>query len=218
MIVTIKNKPFEVASEPADYWGWIKEGRYDHEWAVYDQHLKPEHTFIDLGAWVGAHSLYAGTIAKGVIAVEPDPVAYPILLTNGVIAFRQAVGPVGVVKMGSGWLGASTTRANPLAGSGIGPWAEDQTFETNSETLREFVKEVDGPLFIKCDVEGSEEEILKDDYFFAERKPIMLLELHPFWWKDEAQTWRDFETVKAMYKAAYEVPHKNSKTWVLTND
>jgi hypothetical protein len=56
MKVNIKGKVFEVASEPADYWGWITEGRYNREFEVYDRYLKPEHTFVDLGAWVGGHS------------------------------------------------------------------------------------------------------------------------------------------------------------------
>lgn len=217
MKVTIKGKPFEVASEPADYWGWIAEGRYDHEWRVYDAHLKPEHTFIDLGAWVGAHSLYASTIAKEVHAVEPDPVAYDILLQNvgtckNVITFRKAVvSAAGFVKMGSGLLGASTTRTNPSAGGGIGAWSDDQQFDVFGMTVRDFVPS-EVKAFIKIDVEGSEEEILKDVSFFAERKPTLYIELHPFWWKDEAQTWKDFEAIKALYKHAVQVIHNS---WVL---
>lgn len=221
MQTLIKGKSFEVAAEPSDYWKWIAEGRYNHEWAVYDAHLKPEHTFIDLGAWVGGHSLYASTIAKKVAAVEPDLVAYEILLQNvgtlkNVKTFCNAISNEPLVQMGSGFLGASTTRTNPSAGSGIGPWVEGHTFWCAATTLRRFAEHYcENPLFIKIDVEGSEEEILKDAAFFAERKPTLLLELHPFWWRDAEQTWKDFEAVKALYKTAREVPHPNSKTWVM---
>jgi len=205
--------------QPEDYWGWIEEGRYNNELSAYDAHLQAKHTFVDLGAWVGAHSLYASAVAHKVVSVEPDPVANDILAVNlpkDVTHIRKAIShQAGVVTMGSGLLGASTTRTNPLAGSGIGPWVEGQTFEVECITLRELIKDLSDPLFIKIDVEGSEEAILKDLEVFAERRPVVLLELHPFWWKDVNQTWQDFEALKRIYKHSYEVHHKNSNTWVL---
>jgi len=62
--VRIHGREVSVVEAPQDYWRWVAEGRYDSEWAVYDRWLKPEHTFIDLGAWVGAHSLYAAGTVK----------------------------------------------------------------------------------------------------------------------------------------------------------
>lgn len=217
--VQIRNRKFLVSSQPEDYWKWIAEGRYDNEFTVYDAHLIREHTFVDLGAWVGAHSLYASATAKRVVSVEPDPVAFDILAVNlpkDVILMRKAISDKsGVVTLGSGLLGASTTRVNPSAGSGIGPWVEGQTFEVECLSLRELVKDLPDPLFIKIDVEGSEESVFKDLELFAERRPTVLVELHPFWWKDINQTWQDFEALKRVYKHVYEVHHKNSNTWVL---
>lgn len=219
MKIHINNKPLEVAPEPADYWKWIAEGRYNHEWAVYDKFLRPDHTFVDVGAWVGAHSLYASTITKHpVVAVEPDPVAFAILQANVKDAHlwnRAITDKRGTVKMGSGWLGASTTRINPNAGGGIGPWVDGQTFDVECFTLRDLVKNLPDPLFIKIDVEGSEELIIKNEGLFAMRQPTVLIELHPFWWHDAPQTWQDFEVLKEWYKNTVEVPHKNSNTWVL---
>ena len=215
MQVSIKGKLFEVCDQPADYWGWIAEGRYDNEWNVYEKYLKPEHTFIDLGAWVGAHSLFASTIAGKVIAVEPDPVAFAIAEKNlaGLDVHQLAVSDKqGTIKIGSGWLGASTTRVNPNAGGGIGAWVEGQTCEVACTPIRDFICDLPDPLFIKIDVEGSEEAILKDAGLFAERKLTVLIELHPFWWKDVEQTWKVFEVVKALYPNSIEAV-KN--TWVL---
>lgn len=219
---TIGGKSFEVASEPADYWGWVAEGRYNHEWAVYDKYLKHEHTFIDLGAWVGAHSLYASTIAKRVIAVEPDPVAYKILLNNTyqnyplIQTLPWAISNIeGIVKIGSGLLGASTTRINPNAGGGIGPWVKGQQTEATCWTLLKLLADVPDPLFIKIDVEGAEELIFTDVDFFKERKPTILIELHPFWWTKQKETWEAFEKLKSVYNTCTEVHHKNSNTWVM---
>ena len=219
--VQIRNRKFLVSSQPSDYWGWIAEGRYDNEFSVYDSHLQAAHTFVDLGAWVGAHSLYASATAHKVVSVEPDPVAFDILQQNLHEGYnrriiRKAISHrTGVVTLGSGLLGASTTRVNPLAGSGIGPWVEGQTFEVECLTLRELIKDLSDPLFIKIDVEGSEESIFKDVELFAERRPTVLVELHPFWWKNVTHTWQDFEALKRVYKHSYEVHHKNSNTWVL---
>lgn len=190
----MNGRSFEVAAEPADFWGWVREGRYDREWTILTSHLRPEHTFLDLGAWVGSHSLYASKIARRVVAVEPDPVAHAILARNVELAeepievFQMAIaGHAGVLTLGSGFLGASTTRTNPNAGAGIGAWEPGQTFETRCETLRGFAErhKLEDPLFIKMDVEGSEEDILEDLAFFRERKPIVYLEQHAWWWKDE---------------------------------
>lgn len=220
MNATIHGKNFEVQPEPADYWGWVRDGLYDHEWKVYDKHLRPEHTFVDLGAWVGSHSLYASSITQLVLAAEPDPVAYEILKGNiagidGLLSWHGAVmGYQGKVRLGSGCLGASTTRRNPNAGGGIGAWEAEQTCEVPCMPLRDLVRTAPNPLFIKMDIEGSEEEVLEDSAFFSERKPTLLIELHPWWWHDEAKTYRDFEQLKALYRNSQPV---NGNTWILWN-
>src|SRR6185369_1391894 len=165
--VQLSGYTFTVADEPADFWGWVEEGRYNAEWAILQQFVRPEHTFIDLGAWVGSHSLAASTIAKQVLSVEPDPVAFPILEQNvrgrNITARQIAVqGKPGMITLGSGFLGASTTRANPGAGSGIGPWEPGQQFDIQAITLRELTADIPDPMFLKLDVEGSEESILTD--------------------------------------------------------
>lgn len=209
----ILNKNLQPLSWPLDYCGWLEEGRYNREFEVYDKYLKPEHTFVDLGAWVGAHTLYASTIAHKVVSVEPDPVAFDILKLNATNPVQKAISDKpGVVKLGSGFLGASTTRFNPLAGSGIGPWEDGQQFACEAITLRTLVDELPDPLFIKIDVEGAEERIFRDVKFFYERNPVVLVELHPWWWEDPTQALKDFEAVKSLYRNP-NMPFHN--TWVL---
>lgn len=214
-MITIKGQQFDVAAEPADFWGWVAEGRYDSEWNILERFLRPEDTFIDLGAWVGSHSLFASTIARRVYAVEPDPVAFKILEKNvqGLpihICKAAIAGYRGAITLGSGFLGASTTRANKHEGAGIGPWVEAQTFEVDCTTLRDFIGyipsglvDVNRTFFIKMDVEGSEEDILQDFEFFEEHKPTVYLETHPFWWKHEQQTWEKIFKIASLYKNTY---------------
>jgi FkbM family methyltransferase len=210
--IEIYGKTFTVADEPADFWSWVKQGNYNHEWVILEKLLRPEHNFIDLGAWVGSHSLYASTITKHVIAVEPDPVAFDILRANIVAngykgtPVRVAItGYEGTITLGSGLLGASTTRVNRNAGGGIGAWERGEQFDIKCTTLRDFVKPLADPMFIKMDVEGSEEEILQDIEFFAEHKPDLYLETHPFWWKDEAAVWENIRKIAALYKHVFDL-------------
>lgn len=208
MEITIGGNKFEVAPEPADFWGWVAEGRYDSEWNTLRTFLHADDTFVDIGAWVGSHSLFASTIAKRVIAVEPDPVAYAILKQNvdpSLLHCIAITGSEGTVTLGSGFLGASTTRQNPNAGGGIGAWEPGHQFEIASTTLRKFVEllKLQDPLFLKIDVEGAEEEIVKDFEFFAEHKPTVYLETHSFWWKDEATTWENIRKLGRLYKHCY---------------
>lgn len=210
--VSIKDYEFEVQEEPKDFWGWVKEGRYDKEWRVMDEHLTSEHTFLDLGAWIGSHSLYASRVAKRVVAVEPDPIACSILKKN--VDFAPSpidvldcaiIGNPGSVTLGSGLLGASTTRINPEAGGGIGPWEEGQSFTTWGTTIRRLVDKLGltDPLFIKMDVEGSEEDILEDIDFFAKHNPVLYLEQHPWWWKDVSTTQKRIEEVSKVCRVVW---------------
>jgi FkbM family methyltransferase len=214
MRVTINGKSFEIVDAENPYWTWVEEGRYNHEWQTYDQYLKPNHTFVDLGAWVGAHSLYASTIAKRVIAVEPDPVAYNVLLANlkpiadqsKLTVLNVAVGPEEVeLTLGSGMLGASTTRNNLAAGGGIGEATE--TFIVKSVPLRELLKDVADPLFIKIDIEGMEEALLSDWEWFKERRPTIFIEMHPWWWTNPAETEANFSKFRQWYSKIIEVRH-----------
>ena len=205
--VAIYGKEFSVESAPEDFWSWVAEGRYDGEWRILQTYLRPEHTFIDLGAWVGSHSLFASSIARRVIAVEPDPVAFPILESNAALNNIEPVriaitGQEGVITLGSGFLGASTTRANRHAGAGIGAWEDGQQFDITCTTLRKFVEThaLQDPLFIKMDVEGSEEQILEDIEFFEQHKPTLYLENHPFWWKSEEACWQKIRRIAKLYE------------------
>ncbi len=115
--------------------------------------------------------------------LEPDPVAYSILLKNAslnpfmnITFFNEAIMDYeGQVAIG-GELGSSTTRIGNTT---------DQ-FSVPCRTLEAFVEDnkIVKPLFIKMDCEGAEEFILRDMAFFRKWKPILYLSTHTGWFKD----------------------------------
>ncbi|HEV2397931.1 MAG TPA: FkbM family methyltransferase [Candidatus Sulfotelmatobacter sp.] len=212
-MITINHKPFEVVNPDDPYWTWVANGSYDHEWSVYDKYLKPEHTFIDLGAWIGSHSMYASLTAKKVIALEPDPAAHDILVRNlgllnprpEVSVLPYAVSNADEVELGSAALGASTTRKNQDAGNHIGAADPNLSFKAKGITLRTLFQTVNRPVFVKMDIEGMEEEVFQDWKLFHEFKPVVFVEFHPWWWKDEALTRRDFAKLSNNYQTILEI-------------
>jgi FkbM family methyltransferase len=210
--VEINGREFQVDDAPdyKDFWGWVRNGRWEqYTFSLLDRYLTPQTTYLDLGAWIGPVVLYAAPLAGRAIAVEPDPVAFQALQRNIALnacvveTLQEAVcGHNGVIELGSAWLGASTTRSNPHGGGGIGAWVEGQSFTTTCSKLSTLVERlhIEGPLFIKMDVEGAEEQILSDLEFFERHKPLLYVSLHPFWWNDEPGTWKKLEQLASIYK------------------
>lgn len=218
--VNIYGKRVSVVNEPSDIWDWIEASHWELQtFGLLDKYVTPETTVLDLGAWIGPISLYAAQIAKRVIAVEPDPVAYTLLqvnaLENGdcfrpqkIQTIRKAVtGKTDVVTLGSGWLGASTTRLNPEAGGGIGAWDAGQTFTVNSVSLDDLVYGtgcIGDPLFIKMDIEGAEEQVLWSPYLES-HKPTLYVSLHPFWWREPIKVWDRLKQLSDIYGGCYDI-------------
>jgi FkbM family methyltransferase len=213
-MANLYGKHFKVENEPADVWGWIAKGTWEpHAFRTLDRFLDKSITYLDLGAWIGTHSLYGATLAGRTLAVEPDPVAFEILRKNvshnpelGIETHQVAIaGHNGTLTIGSGALGHSTTRINPLAGGGIGKSEEFVT--VSCCTLRMFceLRGITGPLFIKMDVEGAEELILNDLDWFKEYRPTLYISLHPFWWKDsESMQHKLWKGLAGIYKGGLE--------------
>jgi len=88
-----------------------------------------------------------------------------------------------------------------------------ETFTCSKVALRGLAKMFPDPLFIKMDIEGMEEEVLRDVEFFRERKPTVLVELHRsggviakylagFWSREEALSRRRSSPSEQQYLGA----------------
>lgn len=196
--VNIYGEDFRVASEPKDVFEWIAKGTWEpFTFAVLRKYLTKDTSFVDAGAWIGTMSLFGSRLAKRVFAIEPDPIAFRILINNlslnnvdNVVPYEIALTRnAGTVSLGGSMLGCSCTRMS----------CSENAVSVPSISLREFCSTIPDPLFIKMDVEGAEAEILRDIDFFAERKPTLLLSAHPCWWLDAKSSCdREYETMNAV--------------------
>lgn len=81
MKIKIKNKEFEVIDTNQNFWSNI--GNWEPEtFNIFDIFLDAQHTYLDIGAWIGPTVLYGSSVAKKCIALEPDPIAYNTLKKN----------------------------------------------------------------------------------------------------------------------------------------
>ena len=191
------------------FWRQVIDGIWEPQtYNIFDRFLKPEMTYLDLGAWIGPTVMYAAPMVKRAIAVEPDPVAFPMLqqhiVSNNLIVelYNEAItGYKGTITLGSALLGASTTRANP-SGEHQPEWKQTCTVHCNTLVDFAMMHNIEDPLFIKMDIEGGEEEVLKDFEFFESRRPILYLSLHPFWWKTK-ETWETIRKIGRLYNNVY---------------
>ncbi len=136
-------------------------------------------TFVDIGANVGNHSLYAGLILKAgrVVPVEPNPRAWRLLIHNMLIN-----GLEGVVELGKLGVGLSDARAEGFAmekrarnlgGAKMLPGKGDLTVLPGDELLAG-----ETPDLIKIDVEGMEIQALGGlEQTIAAHRPVLLVEV-----------------------------------------
>jgi FkbM family methyltransferase len=145
---------------------WLRERKIDTKSA----------TAIDIGAYIGNHSLYFADHFKSVLSFEPNPRAYEVLRLNAALAANIACFNIGlsdrvgeaILCVGSGNMGASYI-AQPPAPNG----QPIRLTTLDSMDLREDVK------LIKVDVEGHELQALTGARELIRRnRPIVVFEQH----------------------------------------
>ena len=158
-----------------------REGRFyeEEELAVIKSLFPLGGTFVDIGANVGNHGLYAAVFlsAGKVIPFEPNPRAYKLLLSN--IAANGLVARFDLSHIGKG-LGAAPQgsfgmedRDRNLGAAKMLPGAGDIEVTTGDLALAD-----SSPDFIKIDVEGMEIDVLSGLKAVISRcRPALLVEV-----------------------------------------
>ena len=167
------------------FWTKVEEGNWEPEtFAIFDRFVKKDATYLDIGTWEGPTLLYAGQLAKAACGFEADPVAFAGLERNlaanpqmqSTRIFNLCIAEkTGEMQFGSR-SGGGDTMSSLLFSEGQTVWT------VPAIRLDEFVTRegLQGPLFIKIDIEGGEYLVLPSlDPFFRKYRPTVYLSTHP---------------------------------------
>ncbi|HYW09940.1 MAG TPA: FkbM family methyltransferase, partial [Longimicrobium sp.] len=155
-------------------------GSYEPEQTrLFERHVRPGHTVLDVGAHVGYYTLLSGVLAGrggAVWSFEPNP-------RNALFLRRHAeINGLGTVRVTE----AVVARANGTArfdfgsGSGTGHLATAGAIEVRTVRFDGFCAENGiAPAVVKIDVEGAEMEVLEGARdTLARHRPIIFLSTH----------------------------------------
>ena len=150
--------------------------------SVFEQMRMPEGVALDLGAWIGTTSVWLSKNFKKVVAVECDPVSVrcleDTLKLSGCTNVDIISKPI------------SNKNTSVVFGPRKSTWNESMSCiketETNQYDIRmDTITLKDLPYkfdFIKCDIEGGEEDILEDLLSYG--CPVYV-SFHCDWWKSK---------------------------------
>ncbi|MHB8076991.1 FkbM family methyltransferase [Desulfosporosinus fructosivorans] len=186
---------FTVLSDTRQRWIWShilnnlwEEGTFK----VFDYFLKPDKSYLDIGAWIGPTALYCACKAKHVYAVEPDDAAFQELVKNLELnsSLRSKMTCVNAALTDHSGLVRLYTRteAGDSLSSVIPTLSYDNFTEVRGITLSDFVTEHDVKDigFIKMDIEGGEYSLIPSmhDYLYSFR-PTLYVSFHIYRLREE---------------------------------
>ena len=184
--VVKNNIAFNVVGS-AEHWDAFQNNRWESEtFAVLDSILRPDDVMLDIGAWIGPISLYAGQKVKACYSFEPDPVAFKEFTTNlalnpnlstKIFPINKAITTDGQpVKLYSKWSHGDSGSSLLRRVKSKNAFVEVQSTTFQQLLLTEKPEKID---FIKMDIEGGEFIILPTLMpFITTSKPTLLLSFH----------------------------------------
>ncbi len=176
--------------EREGYWKAIEAGEWEPaSFDVLDAHITPGKVFIDIGAWVGALSLYAAKKGAVEYAVEPDPMANNELIQNIELNDRQIhYEPYAIADI-KGWVEINSMTSDGMGNSEsslINRGEIGKTVKVMAYSLPSFIGFTNikpaNICLIKIDTEGSELLIIPGAADFLKKyKPTIYISFHPAW-------------------------------------
>lgn len=159
---------------------------------VLDKFIKPEKIFLDIGAWIGALSIYAAKLGTTVFAIEPDDVAFSQMIENielnehseNIFACNLAI---------SNTNGEAQLNSNAYFGNSESSlvrrthYAGEKTVPTKTLASFLFEHKIKDICLIKIDCEGSESIFIDEgfrDPLIEYDYPPVLIAFHPAWIQD----------------------------------
>lgn len=185
--LTKRGKTFFVTpGKHRGFWKSVAEGGWEPEtYRIFDRFIDGQHSYIDIGAWIGPTILYACRLAKAAYGNEPDPIAFAELssniecnrpasdnvrLANTCIASRS-----GQVSFGSR-TDPGDSKSSLLFGNQKMSWTID-ALSFNDFIARNSISDCG---FVKMDIEGGEYEVIPSmKSYLAKNRPTLYLSMHP---------------------------------------
>ena len=173
---------------------------------IYDKFLDTNHSYVDIGAFIGSTTIYGAHLAKKVYAIEPDPIAFaelkknvslnPILKEKIELHQKCINDKSGKVRFGSIAKGGDSTSSLHFADSKTS-WIVDGI------TFNEFMKKnnITDCNFIKMDIEGGETYVLPSmKEYLKKNKPVLYLSMHPIFFNNPMEDAKKVIEVLSIYE------------------
>ena len=187
MTVRLGGRALQVARGRNDaFWQRAQQGDWEPDtFRIFERFLDREHSYLDIGAWIGPTLLYGCQLARRAWGIEPDPLAFPELehnieanrpLTDNVQLVQACIAPQsGEVAFGNCGAGGDSV-SSLLFGDRKTHWT------VRALSFDDFIREqqIRDCNFIKMDIEGGEYQLLPTMMgWLAQHRPTLHLSLHP---------------------------------------
>lgn len=193
-------------SQPWSYWYRDSYAAWEiGTFNVFNSFIKDK-VVLDIGAWIGPTALFAGHLAKKVVALEPTTAAFSEFAANLAVN-PELKGKVVAVNAALD----SQDRTAQMTNVGNSVDKITSLIDVRALTIGTLVKEypeLQHTGFVKIDTEGYERVIvpaLAD--FFKEKKPMAYVSLHPMF-ISHSQVQGVVDKLKATFPYLYEVDMK----------
>jgi FkbM family methyltransferase len=216
-----KNIKFTVNSKREfPFWILVKLGLWESEtYKIMDKFLDKQHSYLDIGSWIGPTVLYGSQLARHCYAVEPDHIAFQELKNNVELnkniqsnitlinaALSNLSGTIPLYQFDESW-GHST--------SSILSNETKSSKNVKSKTFQQLIDEysITDCNFVKMDIEGGEFIVLPTmlDYLKI-NKPTLLVEIHPMFVDDPIQKFGNIKPVLDIYDHIYDEKFRKINT------
>jgi FkbM family methyltransferase len=215
------------SSNNANFWAQLQLGIWEPEtFKIFDIFLDKNHSYVDLGAWIGPTVLYGCQNAKFCYAVEPDPIAFKNL-KNNIDLNHQLCSHIKLSNQGITNFSGTTylTPKNKEFGDSMSSTVCEKSStscKVKGITFHQFILDnsIKDCNFIKMDIEGEEFTVLPTMQKFLEKeKPTIHLSLHPPLVKNSDDALKKIYEIISKYDYVYDNKLKNiKKEFILGTD
>mmetsp|Transcript_72824 Transcript_72824/g.115263 ORF Transcript_72824/g.115263 Transcript_72824/m.115263 type:complete len:274 (+) Transcript_72824:100-921(+) len=198
----------EVHFDPRQSWSkWWRDTYPSWETGTFNlfQHFLKDKVVLDVGAWIGPTAIWAGHVAKRVVALEPTTAAFHELSAN-LAANLEIQGRV--VAINAALDDKDRTARMSNTGNSMDRISLIDVRAVTIQTLLKENPELEHTSFVKIDTEGYERKIVPAlEAFFKEKKPIAYVSLHPMFISN-TQVQSVVDKLTSIFPYLYEVDMK----------